>query len=158
MLKLEFRAAARVGLKSLLLLFVPLVVILSRFSIDEIFTFLTIRAYPILSSTAEFEIGPAFFTLFFGGIIVIVSSQLGFGAFQPEYRDRAFEYLFTFPMSRGRIILHKLLPRLTVILILLAAYEVLGFLLLIPIRPQHGPLFFLIDPVFFPAVAGYSLI
>lgn len=87
----------------LLLLCVPLGYVLDKFiihfgwSLKEIFNFsylLTTIAFPIAA---------------------------GLTIFQSEKRDRAFEYLFSLPLSRLKILMCKVLPRLMLLLILIIA-------------------------------------
>ena len=59
-------------------------------------------------------------------VVVIFAVYAGATLFQAEKRDRAFEYLFSLPLSRRQILGHKLLPRLAAILFLV--------LLLIPFQ------------------------
>jgi len=59
--------------------------------------------------------------------LVIFSIYAGATIFQPERKDRAFEYLFSLPLTRRKIILAKILPRFGLLLILgLAATIVVG--------------------------------
>ncbi|MGD8536732.1 MAG: hypothetical protein PVF66_12865 [Candidatus Aminicenantes bacterium] len=44
----------------------------------------------------------------------------GLTIFQSEKRDRAFEYLFSLPLSRLQILMYKILPRLAILLVLIA--------------------------------------
>jgi ABC-type Na+ efflux pump permease subunit len=87
----------------LLLLCVPLGYVMDKFvihfgwSLKEIFNFiylLTTIAFPIAA---------------------------GLTIFQSEKKDRAFEYLFSLPLSRFQIIMCKILPRLMLLLILITA-------------------------------------
>ncbi len=45
----------------------------------------------------------------------------GLTIFQWEKKDRAFEYLFSLPLSRLQILMYKILPRLVILLILIIA-------------------------------------
>lgn len=50
--------------------------------------------------------------------LVIYAAYAGATFFQSERKDRAFEYLFSLPLTRRKIILSKLVPRLGLLLIL----------------------------------------
>jgi ABC-type Na+ efflux pump permease subunit len=50
--------------------------------------------------------------------LVIYAVYAGGTVFQSERKDRAFEYLFSLPLTRRKIILSKILPRLGLLLIL----------------------------------------
>jgi ABC-type Na+ efflux pump permease subunit len=50
--------------------------------------------------------------------LVIYAVYSGGTVFQSERKDRAFEYLFSLPLTRRKIILAKILPRLGLLLIL----------------------------------------
>jgi len=50
--------------------------------------------------------------------LVIYAVYAGATVFQGERKDRAFEYLFSLPLTRRKIILAKILPRLGLLLIL----------------------------------------
>ncbi len=43
----------------------------------------------------------------------------GLTIFQSEKKDRAFEYLFSLPLSRFKILIHKIFPRLVLLLLLI---------------------------------------
>lgn len=60
--------------------------------------------------------------IFKGGLIatlVIYAVYAGATIFLPERRDRAFEYLFSLPLTRSRIVMAKVLPRFIILVILL---------------------------------------
>jgi hypothetical protein len=50
--------------------------------------------------------------------LVIYAVYAGATVFRAERKDRAFEYLFSFPLTRRKIILDKVLPRLGLLLFL----------------------------------------
>ena len=58
-----------------------------------------------------------------GFVITLLFYAVYAGAtvFQAERKDRAFEYLFSLPLTRRRIILAKILPRLGLLLVLVGA-------------------------------------
>lgn len=103
MLKKEISDSLKTFILCLLLFFgVPLGYVMDKFvihfgwSLKEIFIFiylLTTIALPIAA---------------------------GLTIFQSEKKDRAFEYLFSLPLSRLRILMHKVLPRLVILLVLIA--------------------------------------
>lgn len=51
--------------------------------------------------------------------IVLFSVYAGATLFQSEKKDRAFEYLFSLPLSRIKILLLKLLPRMIILILLI---------------------------------------
>jgi hypothetical protein len=51
--------------------------------------------------------------------IVIYPIASGLYVFQSEKKDRAFEYLLSLPLSRLKIIIYKVLPRLSLLLLLI---------------------------------------
>jgi len=102
MLKKEISDSLKTLILCLLpLLTVPLAYVFDRYVIhfgwtfSEIFKFgflITLSAYPIAA---------------------------GLTIFQSEKKDRAFEYLFSLPLSRFQILMYKFLPRLVLLLILI---------------------------------------
>lgn len=58
------------------------------------------------------------FQVVFITTIVIFAIYAGATIFQTEKKDRAFEYLFSLPLSRIKIIFLKLLPRIIILLLL----------------------------------------
>lgn len=144
------KATLKYGLRTLFLLIIPMIAAVFKLPIDSAFTFVTLKAYPVFSSPPE-HISALFYILFFAGITMTTAGFLSMSSFRAEYIDSAFEYLFTFPISRNRIILNKLFPRIILLTCLLVIYEILAVFYIIPLRPIQGPMFFLIDPLFFPA-------
>ena len=59
-------------------------------------------------------------------IVLLFAAYSGVSIFQAEKRDRALEYLLSLPMSTWKILAIKILPRLTVLLLLIAAGGVLS--------------------------------
>lgn len=55
-------------------------------------------------------------------VLTIVAGSLGSGAFKSENKDDAFEYLLSSPLPGSKIILYKVLPRLTVLVMFLIVY------------------------------------
>lgn len=66
------------------------------------------------------------FSAVFLTTILFYAVYAGATIFQSEKKDRAFEYLFSLPVSRSKILLMKLIPRL-VILILLVIISIFFF-------------------------------
>jgi ABC-type transport system involved in multi-copper enzyme maturation permease subunit len=67
-----------------------------------------------------------FFSAIIIASVILYAAYAGATVFQSEKKDRAFEYLFSLPVSRSKILLMKILPRL-VILIFLVLILVLFF-------------------------------
>ena len=149
MLRNEVKATLKYGLRTLYLLILPIIAVVFKLPIDSAFNFITLKAFPVFSSPPE-HIFALFFILFFSGMIMTTAGILSMSSFRAEHIDSAFEYLFTFPISRNRIILNKLLPRIILLTCLMLIYEILAVFYIIPLRSIQGPLFFLIDPLFFP--------
>jgi ABC-type transport system involved in multi-copper enzyme maturation permease subunit len=149
MLKKEFRDMIKPVLAILsILLIVPLLALL-KVSLNGAFYLVTIRIYRILRAVNG-NIYLLSFLFLFGVLIFCIANMLGFSTFKYEHKDRAFEYLLAFPVSRYRILQYKIFTRLSVILVLVVIYEVLASLFLLELRSVQGSLFFLFDPLFFP--------
>ncbi|MFC2156072.1 hypothetical protein ACFLRB_06255 [Acidobacteriota bacterium] len=149
MLKKELRDMIKPVLAILsILLIVPLLALL-KVSLNGAFYLVTIRIYRILRSVNG-NIYLLSFLFLFGGVIFWIANMLGFSAFKYEHKDRAFEYLLAFPVSRYRILQYKLFTRISVILVLVVIYKMLTSLFLLELRPVQKNLFFLFDPLFFP--------
>jgi ABC-type Na+ efflux pump permease subunit len=52
-------------------------------------------------------------------IVLLFAAYSGVSIFQTEKKDRALEYLLSLPMSIGKILAFKILPRLTMVLLLI---------------------------------------
>jgi len=74
------------------------------------------------------------FYIGFGVTAIWAVNHMGLNAFSCEFRDQAFEYLFTFPCSRAGLLLRKLLPRLAFLAILLLIFT--GIHRMIGITPE----------------------
>ena len=101
----------------------------------------------------QFQLIPAILTWGLVPIVIWMAHNLGINSFKAEYRDQALEYLLTFPLSRWRILWRKLIPRLALLLALLALYEVMYFLFLKPFVVENAissEEFILFLPQFFP--------
>jgi ABC-type Na+ efflux pump permease subunit len=59
------------------------------------------------------------FIFIYTATIIIYPIAAGMTLFQSEKKDRTFEYLFSLPLSRLKIITHKILPRLSLLLLLI---------------------------------------
>lgn len=154
MLAIELRVTLRYGISAFLLLFIPLVAEVLQYSFEPIFTLATVKAYPIFSTPPDYSLMLCMIVSG-AGIILIAAGILSVSAFRKEYSDAAFEYLFTFPLSRSRIIRYKIIPRILFLFGLVIIYELLAIWFIFPLRSFSGPLFFLIDPIFFPAVVTF---
>jgi ABC-type transport system involved in multi-copper enzyme maturation permease subunit len=127
---------------------IPLLAIL-KVSPWKIYHFFLRSMFRILNGYAE-HIYLNSFTFLLAVLILWTANQYGTHAFRGEHRDRAFEYLLSFPFSKLRILVYKFVPRVLLLLLLTILYEVLAFHYVVPMRQIQGPLFFFIDPVFFP--------
>jgi ABC-type transport system involved in multi-copper enzyme maturation permease subunit len=151
MFKKEFRDIFKPTLVRLsVLLIVPLFALfnvpirkISLFLFASVFRFIKGPAYHV-------DIYMISFIFLFGIMIIFIANYYGTKAFRGEHKDRAFEYLLSFPFSKGRILLYKLVPRFVVVAVLTAVYEFVAFRYLVPLEDIRGGMFFLVDPVFFP--------
>ena len=104
MLRKEARDALKRFIESLLaLLIIPFIYVLDKLVMK------TGLDYPSLIQTG------------FVVTLVIYAVYSGATFFQAERKDRAFEYLFSLPVTRRKIVVMKLVPRLGLLLILGAA-------------------------------------
>jgi len=90
--------------------------------------------------------------LFIGYAVSVlwVALHMGLNAFHSEFRDHAFEYLFTFPFRRSRLLVSKFAARLLILGFLFILYYLLQGLLkllsLLPPSSMHiSPLFNVFD-------------
>jgi ABC-type transport system involved in multi-copper enzyme maturation permease subunit len=108
MLKKEISDALKRWAESLLfLLAIPVTFAFDRFVIKSGMEF------------SELTLAVAYFTLFFFSIYAGVS------IFQSEKKDRAFEYLFSLPVSKLKILLYKILPRFILLGLMIVLFLVL---------------------------------
>jgi len=82
------------------------------------------------------------FLLFFIGFVISVfwaALHMGLSTFHSEFRDHAFEYLFTFPFKRSRLLLNKFAARLLILGSLFILYYLLlqGVWKLLPPMPRN---------------------
>lgn len=68
---------------------------------------------------AQWEISGIFEPVYVA-IVLLFAAYSGVSIFQTEKKDRALEYLLSLPVSKGKILAIKVLPRLTVLLLLIA--------------------------------------
>jgi hypothetical protein len=102
MFKKEFYDALKKLLECLLvLLAIPLAIVWDKFVVHFGWSFLDI------------------FKFVFAVTVVVYSPYSGATIFQSEKKDRAFEYLLSLPLPRLKIILYKVAPRITFLLLLL---------------------------------------
>jgi len=91
---------------------------------------LAVIPFIYIGDKLAFKVGLDYASLIDTGFVltlVIYSIYAGATIFQPERKDRAFEYLFSLPLTRRKIILAKILPRFGLLLILgLAATMIVG--------------------------------
>ncbi len=148
---MEWRNTLKAGIMCLALLMPGLFIALLKIPVARALQFIVVKALKILNGGIE---RPYLFLLLFlySLAILAMANVLGFNAFRREHEDQAFEYLFTFPVTKKRILADKLIPRLLVLGGLLAVYVAVSFVTVMKWRPIQGKLFFLIDPVFFPIV------
>jgi ABC-type Na+ efflux pump permease subunit len=74
---------------------------------------------------AQWEISGIFAPVFVA-IVLIFAAYSGVSIFQTEKKDRALEYLLSLPMPIGKILAIKILPRLTVLLMLIVVGGILS--------------------------------
>ena len=148
MIKKEFRDIIQFTLPLLTGLFIVPLLALFKVSITGIVNFLVVSLFPILKSGAE-NIYMTSFIFLLGFIIFLTANHYGFHAFHCEHKDRAFEYLLSFPFSKYRVLLYKLIPRVAVLFLLTLLYEALASYYLVPLRPIQGDYFFLWTLFFF---------
>jgi len=56
--------------------------------------------------------------------VVVYSIYSGATIFQSEKKDRAFEYLFSLPLTRMKIIIYKIFPRITILALMIIVMAV----------------------------------
>jgi ABC-type transport system involved in multi-copper enzyme maturation permease subunit len=151
MFKKEFRDILKPTLLRLsVLLIVPLLA-LFKVPIRKISLFLFAGVFRFIKGPAyHVDIYMIGFIFLLGIMIFWIANFYGTNAFKGEHKDRAFEYLLSFPFSKSRILLYKLVPRFAVVVVLTAVYEIFAFRYLVPLEDIRGGLFFIVDPVFFP--------
>jgi hypothetical protein len=104
MLKKEFRDTLRILLESaVMLLAVPLIILMSLIMGFKVNYGQLIKVTLIIT-------------------VFAFSGYSGLGMFLWEKRDKGFEYLLTLPMSRLKLFIYKLLPRMFVLILLLGAW------------------------------------
>jgi ABC-type transport system involved in multi-copper enzyme maturation permease subunit len=108
-LKKEFRDAFKIMLQSLaILLLTPAAAVLK---------------WNLSTGQWEFSgLGKPFFIT----AVVIFAAYSGITIFRAEKKDRAFEYLFSLPVSRWKVLAMKVLPRLAILIVMMAAGGIMG--------------------------------
>lgn len=114
MLKKEFRDTLRILLESsMLMLSIPFIMLISFiFGLDS--------PGGDLSTKSDLVRAVALLTAF------AFAGYSGMAFFLSERRDKGFEYLLTLPISRWKIFLYKLAPRLLVLLLIFVLFALLG--------------------------------
>lgn len=80
-------------------------------------------------------------------VVVFFAAYSGAGLFLFEKKEKAFEYLYSLPLPRSKIVLNKLSPRLLVLLILIIVGAVFRVFTDIP-ADSFGLLFLFLSSVF----------
>ncbi len=94
------------------------------FLLGVLFVYLVIL-YPLqLRSDAEFSFFE-YFQIFYQIFIFVFSFFMGISLFSYEIRNGGFEYMLTFPVSRTKILLTKIIPRLAMLIMLYLGYLIL---------------------------------
>ena len=88
--------------------------------------------FPLLDllEVARYIEGPSYymFISFTLGLVTIwIASTYGIDAFRNEHKDQALEYLLSFPLSKFKIALYKLIPRISILMVLIAINLVVDF-------------------------------
>jgi ABC-type transport system involved in multi-copper enzyme maturation permease subunit len=89
--------------------------------------------FPLLGllEVAQYISGPSYymFISFTLGLVTIwIASTYGIDAFRNEHKDQALEYLLSFPLSKFKIALYKLIPRISILLVLIAINLLVDFI------------------------------
>ena len=145
----EFRDILKFTFIPFILLLILLLLSFFRTMFNLLFKLLFINIFKVVNTNTKNDF-MVFFIFMFGVIIYLIASQYGFGSFSFEHKDSALEYILSFPVSRNRLIMNKIIPRMILLGSLILLYEILGIIYIIPIRSIQGKLFFLFDPVFVP--------
>lgn len=74
---------------------------------------------------SQWEISGIFAPVF-AAIVLLFAAYSGVSIFQIEKKDRALEYLLSLPMSIGKILVIKIFPRLTMVLLLIVIGGILS--------------------------------
>ena len=96
----------------------------TMFLIGVLFVYLTIM-YTIEVVTGGDSDFFKYFQIFYQIYIFVFSFFLGLSLFSYEIRNGGFEYLLTLPVTRTKLLLTKILPRLVMLIILYLGYLVL---------------------------------
>lgn len=90
---------------------------LLRLSILLIFPLLSLLGVTRAMSNHSYY---GFFSGILGIAVIWIAATFGLDAFKSEHRDHALEYLLSFPFSKFKIVLYKLIPRISILTILVA--------------------------------------
>ncbi len=77
---------------------------------------------------SQWEVSGVFAPVFVA-VVLLFAAYSGVSIFQAEKKDRALEYLLSLPMPIGKILAFKILPRLTVLLLLIMVGGILSVFL-----------------------------
>jgi hypothetical protein len=88
--------------------------------------------FPLLGllGVSRYITGPSYYmfiSITLGLVTVWIASTYGIDAFKNEHKDQALEYLFSFPLSKFKIALYKLIPRISILMVLIAVNLVVDF-------------------------------
>jgi len=89
--------------------------------------------------------------IFWGIAGIWIANYYGTHIFHSEFRDHALEYMLTFPVSRSRLFFYKLIPRLSLLGILIGIFELMGLLLFLNVANHIN------ETIYFAAFLGYPL-
>lgn len=103
--------------------------------------------FPLISllEVGQYISGPSYymFISFTLGLLTIwIASTYGIDAFRNEHKDQALEYLFSFPLSKFKIALYKIIPRISILLVLIAINLVVDFMGFADYFKGEGVLFY----------------
>lgn len=135
MLKKEFRDSLRVLLEcSLLLLVIPAILLM-----DVLFFHINLGFMELLQVIL---------------IITVLAFAIysGLTLFRREEKDRSYEYLFSLPLSRSKILVCKIFPRLLLVILLLLIYAFLFGIEEDPIFRQNDNVLVTVTVFFFSAL------
>ena len=110
MLKKEFRYILKPALTTISVLLIML--LLFRFNLDWLISGFRSKS----GLMAEMGMSNHFDLFIAALIITFTSGGFGLGIFKSEHEDKAFEYLFSSPLSKARIIALKVIPRLVALI------------------------------------------
>lgn len=127
MLKKEFRDTIKFSIYAVL---ASLAIMIMTTVMLHLFTSTGLGFMPIVEATTPL-------------MLLIISLWLGSGMFSQEKEHRSFEYLFSLRFSRMRILMYKLVPRISALLAFFLLYHLLS-------QFGNGTNFILSYPIFVP--------